>query len=198
MGPRLSAAILGIVWLISPPAWATTVLEKSLADLVQEADTVVVGTVSAIEAEYDAARETPFTYVTFTDLDILKGETDQTELTLRFLGGPRPDGTALQIAGVPQFTVGERNVLFVTDNDHHAVPFVGLWQGVYRVVFDPDRDTDTIYTHDMQPLTALPAGGGNILHDEGHADHQTHALHSAEPLSLESFSQSIEQEVNRD
>ena len=143
----------------------------------------MVGTVSAIEAEYDAARETPFTYVTFTDLDI--GETDQTELTLRFLGGPRPDGTALQIAGVP---VGERNVLFVTDNDtmprssDFGKGSIG-WSLILTAT--PTRSIPTTCSR-----SALPAGGGNILHDEGHADHQTHALHSAEPLSLESFSQS--------
>ena len=200
MGFRFSAVILGIAWLISPPTWATTVIEKSLTDLVQEADTIVVGTVSAIEAEWDAASETPFTYVTFTDLDILKGEADQTELTLRFLGGPRPDGTILQIASVPQFAIGERNVLFVTGNDHYAVPLVGLWQGVYRVVFDPARDTDTVYTHTMQPLTTLPSGGGNILHDEDTTGQQAQALRqdSTEAMSLETFSNLIEQEANRD
>ena len=195
---RFSAAALGMAWLIGLPAWATTVLEKSFADLVQEADTIVVGTVSTVEAEWDADSETPFTLVTFTDLDILKGETDPEALTLRFLGGPRPDGTVIQIAGVPQFTVGERRVLFVAGNDHFAVPLVGVWQGVYRVVFDPERDTDTLYTHDMQPLTALPTGGGNILHHEGPTDHQSDALHSGTPMSLETFTQSIEQEMHDD
>ena len=197
MALRLGVIVIGLLGWVAVGE-GTTVLEKSLTDLVQEADTVVVGTVSAIEAEWDAASETPFTYVTFTDLDILKGETDQTELILQFLGGPRPDGTVLQIAGVPQFAVGERNVLFVTGNGHHAVPFVGLWQGVYRVVFDPDRDTETVYTHTMQPLTALPVGGGNILHDEGPDGHHAQALHSGVPMALEDFTQQIVEEMYRD
>ena len=185
---------------ITAPSAATTVLQQSFPDLVQKADTIVVGTVSAIAAEWDAATETPFTLVTFTDLDILKGDPGQTALTLRFLGGPRPDGTTLQIAGVPQFSVGGRNVLFVAGNAHYAIPLVGAWQGVYRVVFDPARDTDVLYTPAMQPLTALPTGGGDVLHDEAPTDLPAHPLRQAAPeaLSLESLTQAIEQEVTRD
>ena len=192
--------LLACLLLAGSPGYATTVLHQSFPDLVQKAETIVVGTVSTIEAEWDAETETPFILVTFTDLDVLKGDTSQTALTLRFLGGPRPDGTVLQIAGVPHFTVGERNVLFVAGNEHYAVPLVGTWQGVYRVVFDPARDTETVYTHAMQPLTALPTGGGDVLHDEAPADPPAHPLQQPAPaaLSLESMTQAIEQEVTRD
>ena len=81
----LGATILGVVWC-TVPAWATTVLEKDFAALVQEADTIAVGTVSAIEAVLEA--DTPLTLVTFSDLDILKGDTTQEELTVQILGGP--------------------------------------------------------------------------------------------------------------
>ena len=136
--------------------------------------------------------------MTFSNLDILKGAAAP-PLTLRFLGGPTPDGTILQIAGVPQFTIGERNVLFVAGNDHYAVPLVGIWQGVYRVVFDSTRGVDTIQTHAGQPLTTLPPGppgGQQALSD----DSITSGL-SASPqdgMSLETFSQFIQQEVSRD
>ena len=78
----------------NPVARANTVLEKSFSILVQEAEIIAVGSVSAIAIEWDAAREAPFTLVTFSNLDILKGEAD-TPLTLRFLGGPTPDGSIL-------------------------------------------------------------------------------------------------------
>ena len=83
-------------------------------------------------------------------------------------------------------------------NGTYAVPFVGLWQGIYRVVLNPARDTETVYTHDMRPLVALPTGTGNILHDEGPDGHQTQALHSAVPMALEDFTQSIEQAIHYD
>ena len=183
--------------LAGAPARATTVLEKSFATLVQEAEIIAAGSVTAIAAEWDADREVPFTLVTFSNLDILKGAA-ATPLTLRFLGGPTPDGSLLQIAGVPQFTIGERHVLFVAGNDHYAVPLVGIWQGVYRVVFDSTRGVDTIQTHAGQPLTTLPPGppgGQQALSD----DSITSGL-SASPqdgMSLETFSQFIEQEVSR-
>ena len=181
------------------PARATTVLEKSFAEVVQEAEVIAVGTVTTIATEWDAAHNRPFTLVTFSTLDVLKGAHTAPELTLRMLGGPTPGGSILQIAGVPQFTIGERNVLFVAGNDHYAVPLVGIWQGVYRVVFDSTRGVDTIQTHAGQPLSTLPPGppdGQQALSD----DSITRGL-SASPqdgMSLETFRQFIQQEVSRD
>ena len=78
----------------NPVARATTVLEKSFATLVQEAEIIAVGSVTTIAAEWDTDRKVPFTLVTFSNLDILKGAA-ATPLTLRFLGGPTPDGSIL-------------------------------------------------------------------------------------------------------
>ena len=52
---------------------ATTVLEKTFPDLVQEADTIAVGTVTAIESAWDAEKAAPFTLITFSDLEVSKG-----------------------------------------------------------------------------------------------------------------------------
>ncbi len=183
--------------LLAFPAQATTVVAKPFSAVVQAAEVVAVGTVTAIAAEWDAAHKRPFTLVTFSTLDVLKGAHTEPELTLRVLGGPNPDGSLLQVAGVPQFSIGERLVVFVTGNYRYAVPLVGLWQGVYRVVFDTERGVDTIYTHAQQPVTSLPTATGGILHDEGQ---QTSAVqqHRAEPMSLETFTQRIAEEVGHD
>lgn len=151
MGSRLGATILGMLWF-TVPVWATTVLEKDFADLVQEADTIVVGTVTTIEAVQDQG--VPRTLVTLSDLDVLKGSPDQ-PLTVDILGGPTPDGRRLHIAGVPTFTLGDRMVVFIVGNETQAVPFVGMWQGVYRVVQNPDQG-DVMADHAGRPLTALP------------------------------------------
>ena len=176
--------------LVGTPGHATTVLEQSFPDLVQQADTIVVGTVSAIEAEWDATHERPYTFVTFTDLDIRKGPAQDT-LTLRFLGGPDPDGNVLTISGVPDFHLGDRLVLFIAGNEHYAVPLVGLWQGLYRVVFDPDRDEDVLYTSAMQPLTELPTHRGGVVYDAL----STEVDAAADPLALDTLLQAIAQEV---
>ena len=196
MVSTLSTGVLAIVLLGAAPVSATTVIQKSFAEVVQEAEVIAVGTVTAIAAEWDAAHKRPFTLVTFSTLDVLKGAHTEPELTLRFLGGPTPDGSLLQIAGVPQFTIGERNVLFVAGNDHYAVPLVGLWQGVYRVVFDAARGVDTIYSHARQPVTSLPTATGGILHED---DHLSSAVQQPAPaMSLETFTDLIAEEVGHD
>ena len=188
---RKGSLILGFIVSLLSPAWATTVIEKDFADLVHEADTIVVGTVTAIET--DQKREVPFTLVTFGALDILKGDPHQEELTVQMLGGPAPDGMRLKIAGVPEFHLGDRMVVFIVGNETQAVPFVGMWQGVYRVMQDPDHG-DTIATHAGQPLTTLPqrqSADGLVYHDQPYASQ----LQSAPALSLKTFLDAIEQEV---
>ena len=174
---------------------ATTVIQQSFSSLVQDAEVIVIGTVSAIETEWDAQKKAPFTLVTFSDLEVLKGDESQTEITLHFLGGPTPDGLVMQIAGVPQFNVGERNVVFSVGNQYQAVPLVGMWQGVYRVVFDAERGIETIHNHAGQPVTTLPTEEGGILHDEAPIV-QEQKDGQQEVMSLNTFTRLIEQEMH--
>ena len=188
--------MLAVVLLGAAPVSATTVIQKSFAEVVQAAEVIAVGTVTTIATEWDAAHNRPFTLITFSTLDVLKGAHTEPELTLRVLGGPHPDGSILQIVGVPQFNIGERLVVFVTGNDHYAVPLVGLWQGVYRVVFDTARGVETIYSHARQPVTSLSTATGGILHED---DQLSSAVQQPAPaMSLETFTEVIAQEVGHD
>ena len=196
MALRLGVIVIGLIGWVAVGG-ATTVLEKAFPDLVQEADTIVVGAVTAIETEQRDG--IPFTLVTFSDLDTLKGETDDT-LTIHVMGGPAPDGLRFQIAGVPTFNLGDRMVVFLVGNETHAVPFVGMWQGIYRVIQDAEG-RDTIATHDGRPLTALPEyqSPDRIVHDDAHLHHLVQPLQqSAPPLSLETFLDAIEEEVQHE
>ena len=196
MVSTLSTGVLAIVLLGAAPGWATTVIQKSFAEVVQAAEVIAVGTVTTIATEWDAAHNRPFTLVTFSTLDVLKGAHTEPELTLRVLGGPHPDGSLLQIVGVPEFSLGDRLVVFVTGNDHYAVPLVGLWQGVYRVVFDAARGVETIYNHARQPVTSLPTATGGLLHED---DQLSSAVQQPAPaMSLETFTDLIAQEVGHD
>ena len=154
------------LFLLPLPARATSVLEYSFSALVQTAEVIAVGTVTPIQTTWDARHNLPHTRVTFADLEVLKGAVAQPELTLQFLGGPTPDGGHMEIAGMPQFTEGERNVIFYAGNHRRAVPLVGIWQGVYRVVRDPAQGVDIIHDHAGRPVTALPTTGGRLLHDD--------------------------------
>lgn len=186
----LHAALLGLA-LIHTPVWATTVLEKSFSDLVQEADTIVVGTVTAIESGGQAP---PRTLITFTDLDVLKGD-PQEELTVDVLGGPAPDGMRLHIAGVPEFHLGDRMVIFVVGNETQAVPFVGMWQGVYRVVRDAETDTEVMADHAGRPLPTLPQRSQRGIVYDGEP---SIARQTGPALTLEAFTQSIVEELGHE
>ena len=186
----LRAATLGLACIAST-VWATTVLEKDFTALVQEADTIAVGTVTAIEAAQEY--ETPVTLVTFSDLDILKGDAHQEELTVQILGGPAPSGMRLHVAGVPDFHLGDRMVVFIAGNETQAVPFVGMWQGVYRVV--READTEIMADHAGRPLTTLPQRSQRgIVHD----GEPSLSPQRGSALTLEAFTQSIEEELGEE
>lgn len=151
-------ALLLAVLLLSPLAWATTVIQKDFPDLVHEAEVITVGTVVDIREQWDAEKNAPFTLVTFAKLDVLKGKLGDHELTLHFLGGPTPQGKTVWIDGVPRFTQGERTVLFCTGNQHDFCPLVGIWQGVFRVVYDTEQGQETVSDHAYVPITGVQKG----------------------------------------
>ena len=120
-------------------------------EVVQLADKIVVGTVSAKETmvvKKWEGREV-ITLVTFTDLEILKGNHEKERLVLEFPGGELSDGTRVTLLGTPEFQLEERVVLFVSKNQNSYSPLVGLYQGLYRLSGD-DYDP-VVEKHDSSP-----------------------------------------------
>jgi hypothetical protein len=123
------------------------VIEKSLADLCQEADMVFVGRTLAVESRWRVDEEKSIeTVVTFAVLEPLYGTTDR-EVTLRF-GGGEVDGLREVIAGVPQFRAGEEVVVFAHRKPSIS-PVVGFNQGYFRVV------DGRVVNADDQPVTGV-------------------------------------------
>jgi hypothetical protein len=92
------------------------------------ADAVFVGEVRRIAHAMSRATATdpalPFTFVTWQVETGLRGVDDGAELTLRFLGGPMPDGRELIGAEMPTFQVGDRDLVFATRNGEVGCPLV--------------------------------------------------------------------------
>src|SRR5262245_21634988 len=99
---RLFSLIAGCILSFAHFAQAISVTEVSFSDLVHRAEVIAVGTVSEIKEQWDEARKAPLTFVTFSDLTVLKGNPGSS-MTLEFLGGRTPKGLILTIPGVPQF-----------------------------------------------------------------------------------------------
>ena len=95
------AFVVLVLALGAPRAPATQVLEMTLSEIVAGADVIAVGTVAAVEQTWDSGTGRPFTQVTLSDIDALKGDVEGGELTLRFLGGAAPGGLAVTVSGTP-------------------------------------------------------------------------------------------------
>jgi hypothetical protein len=172
--------------ILSTPLQATTVLEQTFPDLVHRADVIAVGTVTGIQEQWDAAHQAPFTSITFFNLTVLKGDPGGESMTLEFLGGHTPDGMTLAIAGVPRFTVGEKTVVFCAGNHRDFCPLVGLWQGLLRVTFDPQRSEEIVSDNFRVPIAGVQDGKFLKLTPE---------VSSGEPLSLSTLLDLIKQEM---
>jgi hypothetical protein len=153
---RLLFLVFGLFWY-GPFAHATTVVERPFPELVQQAEVIMVGTVTEVREEWDAIQQAPLTVVTFSDLTTLKGPQTRS-LTLYFLGGHTPEGTYLAIPGMPRFAIGEKNVVFSAGNRRDFCPLVGIWQGRLRVKFDPQRKLETVSDNFRIPIVGLKKG----------------------------------------
>lgn len=177
-------AALGLC-LAATPAAALSVVERPFAELVALSEEIVVGTVSRIEAG-ENARGGPLTYVSFTDITILKGKPTE-PFVLQLSGGRTRDGSFVQVPDMPTFAVGEQAVLFVRGNGRDYCPLVGVWQGRFRVVDDPARGAKVVVNHDGSVLTGLADGSLETARGDGGG--------GARALTLDEFTALIRDEL---
>lgn len=182
---RLFVLVVASIISLRSSAQATSVTEVSFPDLVHRADVIAVGSVSDIQEQWDEARKVPLTLVTFSDLTVLKGNPGAS-MTLEFLGGHTPKGLILTIPGVPQFKIGEKTVVFCAGNHRDFCPLVGVWQGLLRVMTDPQRRIETVSDNFRIPIVAI---------HEGKFVKLSPATAAQAPLSLPSLLQAIQQEL---
>ncbi len=155
---RLALACLALIG----PARATTVIPPSFPELVAEAECIVRGTVTAVEAR---AVPTPrgeaiHTFVTVAVEECLKGAAPRT-LTLTLAGGTLGEKRAA-IAGMPQFKAGDREILFVQGNGRQLCPLVGFFHGRYRVLTDATTGRDYVARSNGLPLTSIAEVGSSL------------------------------------
>ncbi len=174
------------------PLNGTTVVKMTFSEVVDAATVISVATVSSVRYDWDAERGTPFTVVTFADLDVLHGSVPGSDLGLRFAGGPTPDGLVLEIAGMPRFAVAQRVVIFSDPAGGGICPLVGWWQGLYRVARDAQRGVDVVFDHAGIPVVGFDGPAGEL-------DARVSALSGADArssqLTLDAFTASIRAEL---
>lgn len=184
--------------LLAPTLRATTVIPPSFPELVEKAEAIYRGRVTAVEARYvdrpDGSRVIK-TFVTVAIDKVLKG-TAQSTITLEFLGGRIGDDSLL-ITGMPKFTVGAEEFVFVQRNGVQFCPLVAVMHGRYRVLHDAAQGRDYVARDNRLPLTDLAEVGLPMTELPAQIRAATAASSAARALTPAAFEAGIASEVQR-
>ncbi|MEX1024713.1 MAG: hypothetical protein WD226_06500 [Planctomycetota bacterium] len=116
-----------------------TVRGRSLGSLLERSELAFVGEVVQLEVVKSAAdlpghTALPHTFVTYRVDDLVRG-TAGPVVTLRFIGGlDEASGRVLHASRVPEFELGDRDLLFVAGNGTTICPLVDQVEGRFRIV----------------------------------------------------------------
>lgn len=125
-------------WSVAAGAGASSVVPLGFEDIVGQARSIVRAEVVDVRTERPPDRPGRIdTIVTFRIERVFKGAPDRALVALRFLGGAVGD-EALEVAGMPRFARGDRDVLCLDEEAGVISPVVGLMQGRFRVRRGPE------------------------------------------------------------
>jgi hypothetical protein len=184
MRMRLAIGFTAIL-LLWRAAAATTMVPVTFPELVNNAELIFIGEVVDQRAAWEDSRDgrSIITIVTFNVTRVLKGRAGLTT-QLTFLGGTIGDVT-MTVSGMPQFHVGDRDVLFAGPAANAVSPLVGFAQGRVRIERDARTGADRVRTYDGRALVATKALGTP----------RTTSLAAAEPMLLSDFETEVRQRV---
>ena len=157
-------------------ARATVVLPADLSELSHDAVAIARGRVVAVEPQWKEGRRGIETLVTLETETYLKGSLGDV-VQFRVPGGSLGRFSSI-VVGAPQFTVGQRVILFLGSRGP-SVPYVlGLSQGVFRIARAADNSGWVV-----MPPTLWPATAGDVRVVRGET--------SRRPVRLDDFEQRI-------
>jgi hypothetical protein len=137
-GRLLTAALLGLICLVSPLA-ATSVVPPAFSDLVNGSDYIVRAKVKSVtpEVRLRNGSELIYTKVELEVLEVIAGTPPQ-PLVLTMMGGQLGD-RKMMIQGAPGFTVGNEDILFVRGNGRGFYPLYAMMHGQYPLLRDEKK-----------------------------------------------------------
>lgn len=140
-------------------ARSTTIIPPSFDALVTGANSIFVGEVMNVRADWEVTPQgrAIVTVVTFRVEDVWKGNLGAVT-QLQFMGGEIGD-IGMKVHGMPSFRMGQRDVLFVSREPRKISPLVGLMYGRMRVERDIATRVDRVRTHDGRALGSVAQVG---------------------------------------
>ena len=153
----LSAVLVAMISaMLVRPASATTVIRLNFDQIVNKADVILSGRVINQENRVieTAGKKVPYTYVTLSVDEKLKGTFKGDTYTLRFKGGNIPEkNLTLHVGGMPTFKTGQEVFLFVRESTALPSPIVGFSQGYFHVTQDPKTGARVMRRADGDPVS---------------------------------------------
>ena len=149
--PAVACALVAVA-LTTGTLSASVVAPPPFESLVAQAGEIFVGQVThqSVRVVDRGGKQLIVTDVTFRTEQVIKGAPAATKM-LTFLGGMIGE-TRQEVAGMPTFMIGDRDVLFVRGGESSFVPLVGLFHGRFRVVTGRNGIGDFVANNARQPL----------------------------------------------
>ncbi len=145
---------LGLLFSLALAGRAMSVIAPTFDQLVQDSATVFRGTVTDIHCVTVDTPQGPAirTLVTLQVERALKGS-PESQVTLSFLGGKVGHRT-LRVLGMPTFSVGQHEIVFVGANGNSVCPVLAGGHGRYHVRHDAKSGRDYVARENNAPLTS--------------------------------------------
>src|SRR2546426_7157199 len=105
----LAGVLVGVYCFLAPNGWAVTLQPMSLAELVQEADIIFVGTAVTRVSAWNPEHTRIYTRTTFQLEEYLKGYAGET-IVVETMGGVA-EGVGMMVPGMPVFSVNQQELL---------------------------------------------------------------------------------------
>lgn len=129
-------AVVAALTFASLPTMASMNDSKGIESLAKEAQSIVQGKVMKIDYK-DSIEGIPHTFVTYQIEDDLQGLQKGRQVTLRFIGGIKKISDTqydvLEVSNVPEFKLGEENILMIAERDDGQCPLVLCSEGFFKV-----------------------------------------------------------------
>lgn len=169
----------------APRGSATTVRPPQFDELVNGADYIVRAKVTGIRYEATERNGRPWVH-TFVQLEVSEtiAGSASTTVELRLLGGKAPNGDEMRVEGVPEFKVGDEDVLFVHGNGKNFYPLYAVMHGRYPIKKDTTGREFIVRSNDV-PMAdvaeiALPMAQGGAAEVQKKVKRVSDALTPAE------------------
>ena len=158
---RLIPLTLVCTVLFAAGVGATTVIPPTFDELVSRAKLIFSGEVMNLQSAWEPrpnGGRAIVTFITFRVDDVWKGSVGAVT-QLKFLGGT-VDGMTIEVSDMPEFRLGQRDVLFVGDTVRVVSPLVGFMHGRVRIDRELATGVDRVRTFDGRSLGSPADIGG--------------------------------------